>query len=108
MSNSHISWFAAFVLALVAGALPAEAGDENGRVAEAARFAPAPPVQNLVILKTRVVQTDTSPAFRSDETLHTSKLTTGELFRQLLVDMPLAQRPLQASTPRPATDGRAR
>jgi hypothetical protein len=97
MSNAHHSSLA--ILALFVGTLPAVAGDLSARVASD---------RNLVILKTRVVTPDVSPAFRLDDTLHTSSLKTGELFRQLLIDMPLAPHTAQASTARSATDGRGR
>jgi hypothetical protein len=108
MSKNRPLLSTTFVIALLAGVLPTLASDEQARVAEAAQFRPAPPAQKVVILKVKVVEPDMSFAFRVDETLHTSKLTTGELFRQMLIDMPLPQGPVQASTPRTTTDGRGK
>jgi hypothetical protein len=108
MSNTRHLLSTTFAIALLAAALPALAGDEHARVTEAAKFRPAPPAQKVVIVKVKVVDPDTSLAFRVDETLHTSKLSTGELFRQILIDMPLPKAPAQASTPRITTDGRGK
>jgi hypothetical protein len=106
MSNTRNLLPTTFAIALLAVALPALASDERARVTEAAQFRPAPPAQKVVILKVKVVDPDTSYAFRVDETLHISKLSTGERFRQMLIDMPPPQGPVQASTPRTTTDGR--
>jgi hypothetical protein len=124
MSNARNWLLATFAIAMLGGTQSAFAdehvrilevaqfrpviADEKTLLGEAAQFRPARPAPKIVILKVKVVEPDTSLAFRIDETLHTSKLSTGELLRQIFVDMPPPHVPAQASTPRITTDGRGK
>ena len=116
MSNTRNLLLATFAIAVLGGTQSAFADeyariteaaqfrpaavDEKTRLFEAARFRPAPPAPKVVILKVKAVEPDT--------VLHTSNLSTGDLFRQMLIDMPLPKAPAQASAPRITTDGRGK